>query len=399
VRAPAVLSLVLLATACAAPAPAPPQAAPPPAPGLEPVSPPGTEGLHAAPCSRRFDLSGSSAAQRAFEPGDHTLTGRGTLPLRVLGAAPGLRWSSSRPGAVRFEEDGGESVTLLAGEPGATLVRLAAGEPGAADTEEVSALVSVPVFVRVQADASFDAMLDQALGLAGRTREVMTEAKHVLEAIYARANVRFAVRAGLGEELPATLPAGSFIVATMHGHLRDCVTPRSSLLSTEFGGYGEGDSARRLVMAPVHVCPEIFTRHPDTMAALIKSRARVLAEAGGAALYTAILGRALGELLAHEIGHQLLGCDNRGERRTWRCHDRLPGSLMNKAGERSFTDRTGVVIKATQYASFWRDDFPAPGTYEDHGIAAIDRLPPDGQAVLDRILPVAPALAETPPCP
>ena len=98
-------------------------------------------------------------------------------------------------------------------------------------------------------------MLDRELGLAGREREVMTEAKRVLEAIYARANVRFAVRAGLGEELPATLPAGSFIEATVHGRLRDCVTPRSSLLSTEFGGYGEGDGAKRLVMA-VSVTPD-----------------------------------------------------------------------------------------------------------------------------------------------
>ncbi len=393
-RAAVVLSWVLQAVACSAPPSPPLPAAPPPLPGLEPVSPPGTEGLHAAPCSAHLDLSAASAEQRAFGPAARSLTGRATLPFRVRDSAPPRSWSSSRPAALRFEEDPDGTVTLLAGEPGATLVRLEAG-----GAEEVSALVSVPLFVRVRADAAFAPMLDHALGLAGRERDVVAEAKRVLEAIYARANVRFAFQVGLGEELPATLPAGSFIEATVHGRLRDCVTPRSSLLSTEFGGYGEGDGARRLVTAPIHVCPEIFTRHPDTMAAMIKDRARILAQEGGAALYAAIVGRALGELLAHEVGHQLLGCDNRGERRTWRCHDRLPNSLMNKAGERSFTDRTGVTIKPTQYASFWRADFPAPGTYQDDGIAAIDRLPPDGQAVLDRILPVAPALAEALPCP
>jgi hypothetical protein len=152
------------------------------------------------------------------------------------------------------------------------------------------------------------------------------------------------------------------------------------------------------VREPVHVCPAIFTRHPDTMAAMVKRRARLLADDRGRAIYVAVVGRALGELLAHEIGHQLLGCDLRGERRSWRCHDRLPHSVMNKAGERSFSDRTGITLVPTPYSSIWRDDFPAPGTYEDGSVAAINRLAPSDQAVLDRILPVPPALADEPPC-
>jgi hypothetical protein len=226
----------------------------------------------------------------------------------------------------------------------------------------------------------------------------MTEAKRAFDAIFEGANVRAAFRVGLAEDVPAGLPAGTFIEAVIHGSLRSCVTPRSSALATEFGGYGEGDSLKRLVAAPVHVCPAIFARHPDTMAEMVRRRARLLADDRGAVLYTTIVGRALGELLAHEVGHQLIGCDTRGERRLWRCHDRLPHSLMNKAGERSFTDRTGVVLVATAQGSVWRDDFPAPGTYEDHGAAAIDRLPADAQAVIDDILPVPPALREEPPC-
>jgi hypothetical protein len=365
-------------------------------PGLEPASPPGTEGLRPTPCSPRIDLSAASAAQRAFDPDVGSLSGRITLPFHIREPIGAWSFSSSRPGALHIEQGPAGVVTLVAGEPGATLVRLLAGEPGA--PEEASALISVPMFVRVSGDADLAGMLDRDLGLAGRERDVMLEAKRALHAIYARANVRFAFRVGLDEDVPAALPAGGFIEATLHGLLRGCVTPRSSLLATEFGGYGEGDSGARLVRAPVHVCPAIFARHPDTMAAMVGHRARVLADDRGAALYTAIIGRALGELLAHEIGHQLLGCDMRGERRSWRCHDRLPRSLMNKAGERSFLDRTGIVIKPTQYTSFWRDDFPAPGTYEDRGVAAINLLPPEGQAVLDRILPVPPALAEEPPC-
>jgi hypothetical protein len=70
------------------------------------------------------------------------------------------------------------------------------------------------------------------------------------------------------------LGSGGFIEATVHGRLQSCVTPRSSLLSTEFGGYAEGDSGQRLLLAPVHVCPGIFVKHPDTMEAMVKRRAR-----------------------------------------------------------------------------------------------------------------------------
>jgi hypothetical protein len=325
------------------------------------------------------------------------LTGRTLLSFGVAGDVERWAWSSSRPGAVRFERGPVGAMTLVAGEPGALLVRMAVGEKPDAQ-EEASILVSVPMFVRVDADVEVLAMLRDELGLSGREGELIAEAKRALDAIFSAVNVRVAFHVGLGEDVPAELPEGGFIEATIHGSLRGCVTPRSSLLSTEFGGYAEGDSGKRLLRAPVHVCPAIFARHPDTMAAMVKNRARLLADDRSARLYTTIVGRALGELLAHEIGHQLLGCDMRGERRFWRCHDRLPKSLMNKAGERSFSDRTGVTIVPTATTSYWRDDFPDKASYEDGGVDAINRLPPEGQAVLDRILPVPPALREVAPC-
>lgn len=394
------LLAALCGLACSAPPPPPPLAAPVALTwvGREPDSPPGTEGLHASPCGRDRDLSASAPEDRAFGPSTRSISGRTSLSFAVRDPGHAGTWSSSRPEALRFEEGPPGSITLLAGEAGATLVRLV-GPAG----EEASALVSVPQFVRVRGDAEFTAMLDSTLGLAGREHEVFAEAKRAIDSIYAAVNVRIVWDIGLGERLPPQLAeggfaAGRFIEATLHGDLQRCVTPGSSLLYTEFGGHADGTSLKRLLSAPVHVCPAIFARHPDTLAWMVKSRQRLLGDALGAELYASIVGRAIAETLAHEVGHQLLGCDTSGEKRLLRCHDRLPKSLMNKAGERSFFDRTGILIKPTQYSSVVREDFPAPGSYEDHGVEAINRLPPDGQAVLDRILPVPGALAPEVPC-
>ncbi len=391
------LFTALCGLACSAPPPPPAPPAPPQLTwvGREPDSPPGTEGLAAAPCARDRDLSPSSPEDRAFGPSARSITGRTALSFVARDPDHPGAWSSSRPEALRFEPGppGSSSITLLAGEAGATLVRLVGP-----DGDEASALVSVPHFVRVRGDAKFGAMLSETLGLGEHDHQVFAEAKRAIDSIYESVNVRVVWDIGLGERLPPQLTRGGFaegrfIEATLHGDLQRCVTPGSSLLYTEFGGHADGTSLKRLLSAPVHVCPAIFARHPDALAWMVKSRERLLRDPRGADLYPRIVGRAIAETLAHEVGHQLLGCDTSGEKRLLRCHDRLPKSLMNKAGERSFQDRTGILIKPTQYSSAVREDFPTPGSYEDQGVEAINRLPSDGQAVLDRILPVPGALA------
>jgi hypothetical protein len=121
------LLLALALAACSAPpSPPPPPPAPlaAPAPGREPLSPPGTEGLRAAPCAKSVDLSRTAASLRAFSPAGRSLTGRTLLSFTT--ATPSARWigSSSRPDALRFEERGPGAVELLAGEAGVTLVEL-----------------------------------------------------------------------------------------------------------------------------------------------------------------------------------------------------------------------------------------------------------------------------------
>jgi hypothetical protein len=376
-----------------------------------PESPAGTEGLRALPCSRSVDLSRNEPDLRAFAPGSRSLSGRTTLASLLRDPGATGAWSSSRAQALRFEDESAASATLIAGQPGATLVRLAVTSIPDQDhgqsppyTNEASVLISVPQFVLIQADGDLDRAIDRVLGLANHTLEVLGEARRTLDFIYSGVNLRTVWQVGFGEELPdqfdeGGFAEGKFIAATLHGGMRACATPPSSFMNTEFGGYAAGESGKRLMSAPVHVCPAIVARHPDTMAWMVKNRGKLFAGAERTTLYATIVGRAIGELLAHEIGHQLLGCETGPTGRALSCHDRIPDSLMNKAGERSFSERTGIVLKPGQYSAAGRDDFPGPGTYQDHGIEGINRLPPEGQAVLDRILPVPPALAPDPPCP
>ena len=202
--------------------------------GREPVSPAGTEGLTATPCASGLDLARSAADSRTFGASTRSIEGRAAIAF-LAPAIAGRAWSSSRPDALRFEEGPAGTLILLAGAPGTTLARLSL-DP-AAGGGEASILVSVPQFVRVRADAEFAAMLDRTLGLAGRERALIGEAKRAIDAIYERVNLRVVWSFALGEELPPQLLPGGFaaghlIEATLHGDPNRGATPRSSLTST-----------------------------------------------------------------------------------------------------------------------------------------------------------------------
>jgi hypothetical protein len=385
----------MLVGACAAPAEPSFVAAPAVARARPaPTSPPGTDDLHATPCSAHLDLSGNLPELRAF--GQREAPAVTTLRAEMDAARGEITWSTARPLAVSFLDRTGPVARIAAGQPGAALIEARVG------SDVASILVSVPQFVRVRADARFASMLDTVLGLGDEERDVLAEARRALDAIYDSVNLRIVFDVEFHQSLPAELVSrgfaeGSFIDAVLHGDVLQCVTPRSTIVYTDFGGYAEGRGDRRLLNAPVHVCPGVFAKHDDSMAWMVAHREKLLADPRGKLLYVTIIGRAVGELLAHEIGHQLLGCETREAGWSARCHDLTPGTLMNNAGERSFTARTGIVLKPAPYGIV-RADFPAPGSYEDRGVAALNRLSPYAQSVLDRLLPVPPALARYAPC-
>jgi hypothetical protein len=97
------------------------------------------------------------------------------------------------------------------------------------------------------------------------------------------------------------------------------------------------------------------------------------------AFATKVIGRLIGETMAHEIVHALIGPVH------------LPNTpdvndLMEVGGNRHFQQRTG--IEDTAHTS------PVvPSNFVDHGIAAIGGIGAGNQALLDANFPVPPAFA------
>lgn len=93
-----------------------------------------------------------------------------------------------------------------------------------------------------------------------------------------------------------------------------------------------------------------------------------------------LIGRAIGFTVAHEILHGLLGF----EIPTGHHDPAIPGDIMNPGSDLGITDRTGIVVTDNT-------NFPAPGSFDDQGFAAMARVTATTQAVIDRFFPVPPA--------
>ena len=95
-----------------------------------------------------------------------------------------------------------------------------------------------------------------------------------------------------------------------------------------------------------------------------------------------IMARLMGETMAHEIHHALLG----GWAGFVGGHNSpaIPFDLMNQGNTRGWFQRTGIEIRDPA-------NFRKPGSYRDGGLTAMGTLQPVNQAKVDSVFPVPPA--------
>jgi hypothetical protein len=346
-----------------------------------------------------FDPS-LDAQARAFHPRARDITGRTTLTVSVPDLPEGgiVRWRipagseghyTFPGGASRFD---GTSVTIEASRPGKADIDVAVIDAGGTVVESQKLALCVPQFVEVGATAAFTTVMTGTFGLiAEELPAVLEETKEVCDLILATANVRTVwTMAPFSQQLPTQMRAGAGAALVTHATFEGD-PPQPSLLGrtqSVAGGLGPADFDERITVWPGAADDDVVGNPAefvdDATRAVIRT---IAAEAGMSSSRKAramsVLARLLGETLAHEVVHSLIGRTLSGGG-----HHASPGiehALMNQGSDRTFEGRTGFELTAPASTADIVDDLV------DNGIGVINIPVQDSQRELDTHIPVPPA--------
>jgi hypothetical protein len=333
-------------------------------------------------------------AVRAFSPSGNVAgtggdkSGKTTVRAVVTNAPAGStwHWSVSSSTAARIVSPAAYITDIIAGDPGLTDLTFEARGPDGTSLGTSTVKLSVPQFVVVDEEAAaFDVQL-AAYQLDDVKAAVLQRTKDVVDILLRNANVRTVWRpAPFGEPLPAHLAAGGFAVGkfnalTIHGAV---VSSGIAGRTGAAGGIGPAKPDE-----PIDIYPGAFTTAgtdiaADVAAIVARIAAVNITDPQLKTLWIEIMSRLLGETIAHEIHHSLLGFA--GLDATGHNSPPIPFDLMNRGTERGWLQRTGIEILDPA-------NFPQPGSYRDGGVFAISGLLQTNQTRIDATLPVPPAL-------
>lgn len=327
-------------------------------------------------------LSGDTATPelRSFRPG----AGDKTLVVEVAathrGAPDGarLRWSSPSAGALSVDNPDAERTKVRGVRPGTHDLDVELLDAGGTRIASMKLKMSVPQCVRVAEDAAaFDQMLSDSQ-ITGQKNAVVDHMKQVVEHVLSRANTRvFWQLGGLSETVPAHVPAGHVVVATVRDK-----DPGGRLLGVTTGPVTGDSFDEKINLFPgMYSQPNAVDVDTETQALIVQLESSLVSDLALTVIATKVFGRLIGETLAHEIGHALLWDDIAG---TGHNSPAIAHDLMNAGVERPFIERSGMQNTA-QVSPV------EPEHYVDHGLGRINRFQPANQALLDRQWPVPPA--------
>jgi hypothetical protein len=362
----------------------------------------------AADSLRNFIVEGPdlTAESRAFRPRANDKTGRVTLSVRVprMPAGTGIRWSvppshrgritlSGDPAVVESVHEG-DRVDVIGLVPGLTELDVELRDSGGSVIESVKHRLCVPQFVTVDVDLpAFNGVLT-SWRLDTSRDDLLRVAKGVCDLVLGSVNVRTVwLAAPFNETLPSQFrPGGSAAARVTRAVLRGNPPVTARVGQTVAGA--SGDIGPEFHDESISIFPGGFDDtvplgSSEDIDEITNQVVQVLTGAPAATTPERIkaiqvMGRLLGETLAHEIGHSLLG-DSLGDG----FHHPSPGlrdDLMNHGRDRSFQNRSGFEPR----------ELISTGDLSnlvDHGIGTINVPTAITQAQLNTSFPVPPFLA------
>ena len=271
---------------------------------------------------------------------------------------------------VEIVDPGGATTDVRALAPGEAVVTLTVSrltDGGPVVEPRLAVPLAVPQFVRVGRGTGFGPALAR-LGLGGAQDDIVRTIAETARALLSPANVRlvFAL-APLMESLPAHLGPSTPLyrslvtLAELHGDPPPDLVGKLGQTGVGGGGVGPDDYDERIA---VFAGTLAVTRAVSPLRQLSTALARIRGELSGAApdahweeLGGLLVGRVLGQVLAHEVTHSLIGEGH---------HATPQGALMDD-GVQSLQGGTGIEVTD---AAAW----PAPGSYRDHGVAGMSQM-------------------------
>lgn len=325
----------------------------------------------------------------AFGASADDKSGTLTLTANVVGAPEGAthRWTRPNPAAMNISDQTALSTTITPLIPGLQVVDFAVKDTSGTGLASIKVPLSVPQFVAVREDAvALDGTLND-FGILVVKQAILEKAKLVCDMLLNTTNVRTIWEmAPFNEVLPAQFAAAGtsanrVSVATVRGN-----PPTSGLAGrTSPGTSGIGNAIHNEVIS---VWPGAFDDSITAGAAgdVDDATRQVLQTMQGldfsdvrlTNLVIEIVGRLIGETLAHEILHALLGFRIPTGHNT----PAIADDILNHGTDRSFQNRTGIDINDLP-------NFPDIGSFSDTGIGFINIPTATTQAHIDATFPIS----------
>ncbi|RYD98716.1 MAG: hypothetical protein EOP54_06750 [Sphingobacteriales bacterium] len=334
----------------------------------------------------RIALLNSSADLRAFEPAANAKTGVINMGINVAGIPnPTILWENIAGTNVNFGTANAATTNIIGLVPGIHQVKVNATSNGVSPTvsRHINFTISVPQFVRITEDsAAFDAALDK-YHVAHLKNAIVAEMRDTCNNILRQANVRTIWQlGGLNETMPTHLAANMITAVT----IKNMDAARPTLLGIcGLGGLGYGPTVYNDI---IEIYPGAYatttggTLELDTQTIALINELENATTSNPAmdTLAIKMMGRLIGETTAHEILHSLLGAISPDGHNS----PFIPGDILNRGAERTFTQRTGMVNTVMTSPM-------DPNDFNDNGLDTIDRLQTANQNRMNTLFPVNPA--------